>query len=176
MASRRRVDPLRDIEQATSQQITRADYRLIQIQARAAWEDGTVDEINIETLQPVAWIHDNRVRVGGQTKLPIDALEMGLPDELTGKVLDILPCPPLREGPGRIVLTTVNHLNRDVVELTLRDARVRMETLRPTGTHKFYSVTRGEWLSAADLAQGEHFRRPTGCVSTRSLDSRASDE
>ena len=158
------ADPLREIQQATSQQITKADYRLVKLKAHSVWEDGTVDTINVETLQPWQWIHHHEAHIGAFAPLPIDALEMGLPEDLTGKVLDILPCPPLRAGPGRVVLTTVDHLNKDVVELTLRNADGETETLRPTGTHKFYSVTHGEWLSASQLAKGEHLDGTNGKV------------
>ena len=150
------VDPLREIQQATSQQIEKAEYRLVKLKAHSVWADGTVDTINVETLQPWQWIHHHEVRVQGYAPMPIDALEMGLPEDLTGKVIDILPCPPLRAGPGRLVLTTVDHLNKDVIELTLLNSDGDPETLRPTGTHKFYSITRGEWLSASQLARGEH--------------------
>src|SRR5262249_31175979 len=70
----------------------------------------------------------------------------------------------LETGPGRIVLTTVNHLNRYVLELSLRSSDARQEVLRPTGFHKFYSETRDEWVSAEDLADGETLRGVDGPV------------
>jgi hypothetical protein len=62
------------------------------------------------------------------------------------------------------VLTTVDHLSKSVIELTLRDETGQKETLRPTSTHKFYSVTRNEWLSASDLQTGEHLDGVDGTV------------
>ncbi|GIW99635.1 MAG: hypothetical protein KatS3mg111_2968 [Pirellulaceae bacterium] len=94
-------------------------------------------------------------REGAEVPLPLDLVEMGLPEGLTGTVLSIQQCPQPPPGPGRLVLTTVNHLNRDVIELDLRASDGKLETLRPTGNHKFYSVTRNAWLSAAELVEGE---------------------
>ena len=96
--------------------------------------------------------------------LPLDLVEMGLPEGLTGTVLSVQQCPQPPPGPGRLVLTTVNHLNRDVIELDLRGPDDRIETLRPTGNHKFYSVTRRSWLSAGELREGEHLDGVSGLV------------
>ncbi len=99
----------------------------------------------------------------------ISSVEMGLPEHLTGQVTRILPCPEIVEGPGRVVLTTVNHLNPDVVELTLQDSTGSEETLRPTATHKFYSVTRSEWLSASKLREGETLDGANGLISVTAV-------
>ncbi|GIX00059.1 MAG: hypothetical protein KatS3mg111_3391 [Pirellulaceae bacterium] len=40
----------------------------------------------------------------------------------------------------------------------------KLETLRPTGNHKFYSVTRNAWLSAAELVEGEQLDGVAGLV------------
>jgi hypothetical protein len=62
-----------------------------------------------------------------------------------------------------VVLTTVNHRNRDVWTLTLADDKGRQEQVRPTGSHKFYSVSRKAWVSAKDLELGEELRDVSGC-------------
>ncbi|MBI2477426.1 MAG: hypothetical protein HYV60_01860, partial [Planctomycetia bacterium] len=95
--------------------------------------------------------------------------EMGLPEGMTGKVHDILPCPKIQSGRGRIVLTTVNRLARGVIELTLRDANGQEETLRPTGEHLFYSVSHGEWLLADQLQPGEHLDGVNGTVTVTAI-------
>ena len=46
------------------------------------------------------------------------------------------------------MLTTVNHLNKYVFELTVKDATGRAETIHTTGFHKFYSASRNDWVSA----------------------------
>ncbi len=149
-------DPLRRLAaEASAEEITQADYRKVIIRAQGVWPDGTVDVINIETLQPWQWLHNNEAHVGSWIRLPLDVEEMGMSPDLKGKILDVLPCPEIQSGRGRIVLTTVNHLNSDVRELTLRDESGQEEQLQATAFHKFYSVSHGEWVSVADLQPGE---------------------
>jgi len=127
---------------------------------------------HLETLQPWQWIDAHEVHVGGQAPLPLDVVEMGLPEGITGKVIDIAPCPPFRAGRGRVILTTVNHLHRDVWELALRDRDGTAETIRPTGAHLFYSHSRGQWLAASELQAGERLdgvSGPVAVVSTRRI-------
>jgi hypothetical protein len=112
-----------------------ATWKLVRLRAEQRWDDGTLDDINVETLQPPEWLAEHNVRVGGEAPLPLDLLEMGLPDDLRAEVLAIEPCPPLEAGPGHTVLTTVNHLNRDVVEVTIRDAQAaKKRSARPACT------------------------------------------
>jgi Pretoxin HINT domain len=157
-------DPFRELIDVSIQQIDRAEYRLVKIRAQEVWADGTIDRINVETLQPTHWLQAHDVHVGGQAPLPLDVEEMGMAPGLTGKVVDVLPCPRIRPGPGRVVLTTINHLNPDVIELTLEDESSNRETLRPTGTHKFYSVSQDKWLSASELKSGEQLDGINGQV------------
>ncbi len=141
-----------------------AEYRLIQIRAEDRWPDGTLDTINVETLQPLRWIKAGGVKVGSRVPLPVDLIEMGMPEDLRGTVIGIRPCPEIEDGSGRVVLTTIDHLNRDIVELTLSDVRGRTERIRPTSAHKFYSVTRNKWLSASELEEGEQLDGTSGLV------------
>ena len=53
--------------------------------------------------------------------LPMDLLEMGMPEDLRAKVEAVEPCPRIESGPGRVVLTTINHLNSYVFALQLTD-------------------------------------------------------
>jgi len=94
--------------------------------------------------------------------IPLDLEEMGLPEGMTATVTANEPCPAIESGPGRVVLTTVNHLNPSVVELTLASGDGSRETVRPTVFHKFYSETRQQWLSAEDLKPDERLRGVTG--------------
>jgi hypothetical protein len=93
--------------------------------------------------------------------IPLDLEEMGLPEGMTAKVTANEPCPAIESGPGRVVLTTVNHLNPSVVELTLAAHDGTRETVRPTAFHKFYSETHQQWLSAQDLQPRERLRGVT---------------
>ncbi|MBI2477428.1 MAG: hypothetical protein HYV60_01870, partial [Planctomycetia bacterium] len=144
------ADPLRELTDASSEAIARAD-------------------INVETLQPWQWIHEHEAHVGSWAPLPLDVTEMGLPEGMTGKVHDILPCPKIQSGRGRVVLTTVNRLARGVIELSLRGSDGQEETLRPTGEHLFYSVSHGEWLPAHQLQPGEHLDGVHGTVTVTAI-------
>ncbi len=139
---------------------------------------------------PPDWLafHDGAL-VGSTVPIPLDLEEMGLPEGMTAQVTGNEPCPAIDQGPGRVVLTTVNHLNPRVVELTLQvgaggptvpergkdstagknrsrsrsaSGDLPLETVRPTAHHKFYSETRAQWLSAEDLQPGKHLRGLTG--------------
>jgi hypothetical protein len=125
------------------------------MRAEMPWDDGTLDDINVETLQSPAWIRDHDVHVGGCVPIPMDLAEMGLPEALQAKVLAIERCPPIDDGPGRVVLTTINHLNADVMELTVETANGRRETFQPTGAHKLYRASDNRWVSAWELRQGD---------------------
>jgi hypothetical protein len=137
-------------------------WKLVKLRAWARWADGTLDDINIETLQPPEWLAAENVREGGYIPLPLDLLEMGLSEDLRGLALAIKPCPAIKPGPGRLVLTTVNHLNAYVRELTVEDCQGHREKIRPTGFHKFYRASDGQWLSAEDLEAGDQLQGQNG--------------
>lgn len=151
-------------------------WRHLTFEQTDTWPNNTIDCICVESLMPPAWLafHDG-APVGSTVPIPLDLEEMGLPEGMTANVVANNPCPPIDQGPGRVVLTTVNHLNPQVVELTLtdvgcvsthqspqEDALAAQETVRPTAHHKFYSETRAQWLSAEDLQPGKHLRGLTG--------------
>jgi len=141
-----------------------ATWRLLRLRAEDRWSDGTLDVIEVETLQPPQWIEENGARLGASVPPPVDLVEMGLPEDLEARVVADEPCPTILPGPGRVVLMTVNHLNRDVYQLTLVDQHGRREAIQPTGLHKFYSETRRAWISAKDLRDGEQLRGVSGVV------------
>ena len=131
---------------------------LLRLRAEWVWEDGTVDPIRVATLQPPEWIQNHRAVQGGRVPLPLDLVEMGLPDGLTATVEFMGPCPEIQSGPGRVVLTTVNHLNRDVHELTIADSHGHVERVRPTGNHRFFSLDRGDWATTSSLRAHERLK------------------
>lgn len=139
-----------------------SSWRLVKLYAEEKWPDGTLDTIHVQTLQPPAWLERFDVKVGAQVPPPLDLVEMALPANLLTTVKSIGPCPTLQPGPGRLVLTTVNHLNNDVWELTAVNAAGRREQLRPTGFHKFYSETRGDWVSTKEIHDNEVIRGRAG--------------
>ncbi len=146
-----------------------AIWRLVRLRATEVWPDGTRDVINVETLQPPAWISTYGAQVGAMVPLPLDLVEMGLPDTICGEVIADEPCPAIGPGPGRVVLTTVNHLNPDVWRLTVTDKQGRRETIRPTGFHRFWSETRQAYVSVRDLQLGETLDGVAGRLTVQSL-------
>lgn len=150
-----------------------ATWRLLTLFAEDRWPDGTHDTIHIQTLQPPAWVELFAAGVGAEVPPPLDLVEMGLSEDLITTVVKNEPCPSLQpplagEDPGRLILTTVNHLNPDVWELAAEPIRgppgaaESPRTLRPTGAHKFYSETRGGWAATNELEPGEVIRGRSG--------------
>jgi RHS repeat-associated protein len=133
-----------------------ATWRLLRLHAEDRWPDGTLDTIEVETLQPSTWIKVHGARPGAVVPLPIDVVEMGMPASLRGKVAAVEPCPRIADGPGKVVLTTISHLNAYVFSLTLTDQGRHPETIRATGYHKFYSADRRGWVSVDHMRAGEH--------------------
>jgi hypothetical protein len=140
---------------APEAQLNPATWKLVRMRAEIPWDDGTLDDINVETLQSPAWLRDHDAHVGGWVPIPMDLAEMGLPEGLQAKVLAIERCPSIDDGAGRVVLTTINHLNADVMELTVETADGRRETFQPTGAHKLYRASDNRWVSACELQHGD---------------------
>jgi hypothetical protein len=153
-----------DVDSPSETAVDPATWRKLRLRAIDRWEDGTINDINVETLQTTEWLREHNVSVGAWPPLPLDLDEMGLTDELRGEVTAIEPCPPIRSGPGRVVLTTVNHINRFVLELTVRDEHGRTERICPTGFHKFYTIGTHAWLSAEDLCPGDLLQGQHGVI------------
>ena len=157
-------------DQSVVSAVDERTWRRLALEQVDTWADGTVDRICVESLLPPEWLalHDG-APVGSRVPIPLDLVEMGLPEGMTATVMANEPCPPISHGPGRVVLTTVNHLNPRVVELTIEAQDGTQERTRPTALHKFYSETRDEWISAEDLRPGENIRGLGGPLQVVSL-------
>jgi len=68
-------------------------------------------------------------------------------------------CPPIAEGPGRVVLATVTSLGRELLDLGIEGEAV---PLRLTAGHRLFSQTRGDWVPAGELAVGDEVRIASG--------------
>ena len=139
-------------------------WRHLRLEAVVPWADGTEDLIEVESLQSAEWVAEHRAEIGACVPMPLDLTEMGIPQDLPTRVVGNHPCPQLQRGLGRVVTSTITHLHRNVVELSLRNHDGRLETVRPTAYHKFYSASRAGWVSAEDLRDGERLRGVTGAV------------
>lgn len=149
--------------------VDESTWKKLRLYTEIPWDDGTVDDINVETLQPPEWLSSTDAEVGAAVPLPLDLTEMGLPDSLRAKVVSIDPCPAIEEGPGRVVLTTVNHLNRFLFDLSFVSPAGQEESVRTTGWHKFYRQDDNAWVSAVDLKEGDRLVGVHGPLVVQSL-------
>lgn len=154
-------------EMAGETQIDPKTWRLLSLRTETVWADGTIDDVNVETIQPPQWIAQHNAHVGATVPIPLELVEMGLPEEMTATVVANEPCPEIEAGPGRVVLTTVNHLNNDVWELTVASLDGRVETVRTTGLHKFYRPVDNAWVSTQDLRLGDELEGASGPIVVR---------
>jgi RHS repeat-associated protein len=131
-------------------------WRLIKVQS----DDG---DWQVQTLVPLKWLRQHHAHTGGEIYLSevTDVKEMGVPEDLEGSILSIGACPQIEDGPGRVVLTTVNHSNNFVYTLTLTDSDGRADSIGITGYHRVYTEDRG-WVIASQLVQGEVVRTAEG--------------
>jgi hypothetical protein len=144
-------------------------WRRLRLRADNRWADGTPDVVEVETLQPPEWIEANHALPGALVPFPLDLQDMGLPGVLLARVVSNEPCPRLEQGIGRLVLSTVSHLNNDVWEIGVVDQNGRPEIIRPTGFHKVYSASRNAWVSAKDLKPDERLHGISGMVVVRTV-------
>ncbi|HEX8524121.1 MAG TPA: polymorphic toxin-type HINT domain-containing protein, partial [Tepidisphaeraceae bacterium] len=146
-------------------------WKLLTIDATRVLPDGTPDTWQVQTLQPPEWLRRHQADVGGLLALDelVDLAEMGVPAGLVGHVQSIKRAPRVAQGHGRVVLTTVNHLNDYVFDVALEDQHGSHDNLGVTGFHKFYSEDRHGWVSAADLHDGEQLRGESGPIHVLSV-------
>jgi hypothetical protein len=164
---------LADSEHSTETAVDPATWRLVRLHAEGRWEDGTLDTVEVETLQPLSWIAASGARIGRSVPIPCDLEELALPLDMHGTVTAIEPCPELEEGPGHLVLLTVNHLNNTVCDLVVTDAAGNREAIGVTAIHRFFSDTRRDWVAAANLRIGEQLRGIDGPLTVERLTRRA---
>ncbi|MBI9019618.1 MAG: Hint domain-containing protein [Phycisphaerae bacterium] len=128
-------------------------WRLYRLQM--ANPDGSNDIIDIDCLRSAQWAGDT----GAAKNALIDFVlpEMGLRGP--ARVVDVLPCPAIQAGPGRVVLSTVTHFNGYVLQIFLEG---QTEPIEPTDTHRLYSETAGDWIPAGQLEVGQQLRTALG--------------
>lgn len=83
------------------------------------------------------------------------------------RVDEILPCPTIQPGRGRVVLSTVTHLNGYVLRVWLDS---QSEPLEPTDTHRLFSEDRGDWTPAGELEVGERLRTAHGSATITQIE------
>jgi len=111
--------------------------------------------VEIVLLRPTWWLEARDVRLGGRITLHMPELGLSGPC----RVEAIGPCPPIEPGPGRVVTGAFNRHGARVLDLHLEGEPAPIGT---TASHPFYSLDRGAFVSAGDLAVGERLERLDG--------------
>ena len=93
------------------------------------------DIIELELLRSVEWME--AVQCAAGAVIWFDLEEMGLHG--WAEVVRVEPCPPIKAGPGRVVLATVTHDNSFLMDLRLAGIA---EPLHLTDRHRLFSATR----------------------------------
>jgi RHS repeat-associated protein len=109
---------------------------------------GGGDGVDVLLLREAAWLAGQGVSAGGVMRL--DLPEMGAVGWARVKALEA--CPPLEEGPGRLVTGWFRHWRGEVYELRVRG---EAEPIGVTAGHPFWSVDRQAWVAAIELQRGE---------------------
>jgi len=146
---------LTEADRTSKTDVDPATWRLLKLRATTRLTDGSADVLEVESLQPSAWIAAAKARKGATVDLPLELSEFGLPQSLRATVVAIEPCPVIQEGPGHVVLTTTKRTSFDVVELAVTGDVGKNELIYVTGSHQLYSHTRGAWARANELCDGE---------------------
>ncbi len=111
----------------------------------------------IDLLRPIDWIEHHAVIVGETVHL--DLVEMGAVGE--AEVLAVEPCPPIKSGPGTVVIGKFVHECRDAELVELR-IEGQSESVRVTPEHPYWSEDREEFVPVGELSEGERVSTTKG--------------
>jgi hypothetical protein len=134
-----------------------ADYRVLRLESVNV---STQDIVHIALLRPWAMVEG----LGIGDTVPLNILELEL--EGRGRVVGVVACPPLEQGPGELVTGTMNHGNIDVWQLAIEGLE---EPLEATGHHPFYSEDQLEFVPLRSLHVGERLRTRSGTAVLQSI-------
>lgn len=120
--------------------------------------------VRVELVRSVEWLSARNIKRAGDQAY-IDLLELDVDGLAT--VEAITPIGKIDDGPGRIVLTTVNRPALDLYRLDLDGDGA---SFRVTGTHPIYSLDRDSWVRVRDLQVGEWLQTAEGAVLIAALE------
>jgi len=122
--------------------------------------------LEIVTLRSKEWIEETGCAAG--VVIPFELEEMGVSG--FAEIISVSPCPKIAWGDGRVVLSTITHLNSDVRVLRLENEDISLEL---TGSHRLFSVDRSEWIATRDLKPGETLATQRGEVVIESVERKS---
>lgn len=119
-----------------------------QVTLRMANPESLSEFLEVVALRPSDWLAAVEGRPGAVVALELE--EMGISG--AAEIVSIEPCPTIASGPGRVVLSTITHVNADVRVVRLSEGAGILEL---TGSHRLFSLDRGGWIATRDLKPGE---------------------
>jgi hypothetical protein len=123
------------------------------------------DVIDLHLLRPRSWLAEQGAVQGSLVEIRLEEMQLsGL-----ARVVAIDRVPPLADGPGCLVLSTVTHLNGDVLELRFENSGT---VLQPTARHHLHSYDTQDWIAAGDLHPGNRLTTSSGHVTLASVVSK----
>lgn len=78
-------------------------------------------------------------------------------------------CPEIQPGPGRVVLTTIENQSDTVYELNVASEDGNTESIRSTGSHRFFRESDGSWVSAETLLPGDELQGADGTLNVAGI-------
>jgi hypothetical protein len=113
--------------------------------------DGTVTRVDL--LRPAGWEQVMALGPDGRRTIHLERPEMGVSGE--AEVLAVSPCPPVEPGVGRVVTGTFRKERNHGLRALHGSVAGEVSYLRVKSGHPVWSVTRGAWIGAGELAAGE---------------------
>ena len=119
----------------------------------ASWRAYALRMTRVDLLRPAGWEQGMAQGPDGRRTIHLELPEMGVSGE--AEVLAVSPCPPLEPGVGRVVTGTFRKERNHGLRALHVSVAGEVSCLRVTSGHPVWSVTRGAWIGAGELVQGE---------------------
>jgi hypothetical protein len=124
-------------------------------------EDGGL--LDIVLLRPLEWIDAYGAQIDGTIHLDLEEFGAVGP----AQVLSIDPCPPIEDGPGRVVTATFAHSSADILDIHVEGLS---DPIGTTANHPFWSESRQSFVAAGSLGVGEQLLLADGsCAHVASI-------
>jgi hypothetical protein len=137
-----------------------ASWRRVEL----GFERGDGRLFDIALLRPEAWVERHGLEQSGD-RVRVDFEELGLHG--WARVRRVTSGPVIEDAPGRVVLGTFTHVDRDVYEVGFAEGGA---VLRGTGGHPLWSLDRDEWVHVRNLQVGERLQTAEGAVTIEALE------
>jgi hypothetical protein len=159
-------NPLASDTQRTLPEPIVANSRLVRL--RMTKDDG--GELRVELLRSVAWILGEGAAIG--ESIWLDMPEFGASG--WADVVGVEPCPTLDIGKGRLVTGRFVHSSSGNLRRLWTDAE--REPTGVTGNHRYWSVTRGDFVEVDQLRVGEELDTANGRTRVRRIETDPRDQ